>query len=245
MKLIWTYSKSWKRGFKNNHVDYGYIEYLYKKSIIESGNQFKKIIYTDEESKDIFKEYVDEVKIIEPREFVFLADLKFYVLEKEQGEFCCIDGDLFLKNDLEIPSNSNVAFELTFIDYHVFQYSEIFEKHGIEKIIPYWGNTDYSINLGLMYFNNDELKNELVSEFKKVQNFYIEEIEPIYKFNERGYQVSICGSQYFTSQFLEHRGIKPDFFNDGNDNFEKFFHIGGPRKMFYHREYMRTKKELI
>ena len=47
MKLIWTYSKSWKKGFKNNHVDYGYIEYLYKKSLTEAGNQFKKIIYTD------------------------------------------------------------------------------------------------------------------------------------------------------------------------------------------------------
>ena len=72
---------------------------------------------------------------------------------------------------INIPQNTDVAFELTFIDHKVFEYSEIFEKHGIEKIIPYWGNTDYSINLGLMYFNNDELKNELVSEFKKVQKF--------------------------------------------------------------------------
>lgn len=244
MKLIWTYSKSWKKGFKNNHVDYGYIEYLYKKSITEAGNRFKKIIYTDEESKDIFKDYVDEVKIIEPRKFVFLADLKFYVLEKEQGEFCCIDGDLFLKEDLNIPQNTDVAFELTFIDHKVFQYSEIFEKHGIQKIIPYWGNTEYSINLGLMYFNNDELKDELVSEFKKVQKFYIEEIEPIYKFNEKGKQVSICGSQYLTSQFFKNKGIIPEYFNDGNEDFEKFFHIGGPKKMFYHREYLRTQKKL-
>ena len=96
-----------------------------------------------------------------------------------------------------------------------------------------------------MYFNNDEIKNELVSEFKKVQKFYLEEIEPIYNYNQYGKQVSICGSQYFTSQFFEHKGITPDFFNNGNDNFEKFFHIGGPRKMFYHREYMRTKQNLI
>ena len=244
MKLIWTYSKSWKKGFKNNHIDYGYVEYLYKKSLIEAGNQFKKIIYTDEESKDIFKDYVDEVKIIEPREFVFLADLKFYVLEKEQGEFCCIDGDLFLKRDLEIPP-SDFGFELEFKDQYALEYSKIFVKHGIHNVIPYWGLNKLSINLGLMYFNNDEIKNELVLEFKKVQKFYLEKIEPIYNYNEHGKQVSVCGSQYFTSQFLEHRGIKPDFFNDGNEDFEKFFHIGGPKKMFYHREYIRTKKSAL
>ena len=244
MKLIWTYSKSWKKGFKNNHVDYGYIEYLYKKSLTEAGNQFKKIIYTDEQSKDTFKDYVDEVKIIEPREFVFLADLKFYVLEKEQGEFCCIDGDLFLKRDLEIPS-SDFGFELEFKDQFALEYSKVFIHHGIHNVIPYWGLNKLSINLGLMYFNNDEIKNELVSEFKKVQKFYLDKIEPIYNYNEHGKQVSICGSQYFTSQFLQHRGIKPDFFNYGNDNFEKFFHIGGPRKLFYYREYMRTKKSTL
>jgi len=242
VKLIWTYSKSWKKGFKNNHINYGYVEYLYKKSLIEAGKQFKKIIYTDEESKDIFKDYVDEVKIIEPREFIFLADLKFYVLEKEQGEFCCIDGDLFLKRDLEIPP-SDIGFELEFKDSIALEYSEIFVKHGIHKIIPYWGLNKFSINLGLMYFNNDEIKNELVSEFKKVQKFYLKKIEPTYNYNQEGKQVSVCGSQYFTSQFLEHRGIKPDFFNDGNENFEKFFHIGGPKKMFYHREYLRTQKK--
>ena len=244
MKLIWTYSKSWKKGFKNNHIDYGYVEYLYKKSILDAGNQFKKIIYTDEESKDIFRDYVDEVKIIEPREFVFLADLKFYVLEKEQGEFCCIDGDLFLKQDLEIPP-SDFGFELQFNAPYALEYSKIFVKHGINNIIPYWGLNKLSINLGLMYFNNDEIKNELVSEFKKVQKFYLEEIEPIYHYNEQNKQVSVCGSQYFTSQFFEYKGIKPDFFDDGNDNFEKFFHIGGARKMFYHREYMRTKKSTL
>ena len=165
-------------------------------------------------------------------------------LEKEQGEFCCIDGDLFLKRDLEIPP-SNFGFELEFKDEFALEYSKVFIHHGIHNVIPYWGLNKLSINLGLMYFNNDEIKNELVSEFKKVQKFYLDKIEPIYNYNEHGKQVSICGSQYFTSQFFEHRGIKPDFFNDGNDDFEKFFHIGGPRKLFYYREYMRTKKSTL
>jgi len=238
VKLIWTYSKRYKRGSKNNTLSSDYIEFLYKKSIKDAGNQFKKIIYTDEESKDIFKDFVDEVKLIEPREFVFLADLKFYVLEKEQGEFCCIDGDLFLKKNLN--TNKKTGFEFEFVDFKALEYSEIFKKEGILDIIPYWEKSESSFNLGLMYFNDDKLKKDLVEEFKKVQNFYLKKIEPKYKFNAKKLQVSICGSQFFTSSFFHHKNIIPEFFGKDNDNEEKFEHIAGRKKDRYLRDFKQS-----
>ena len=45
-------------------------------------------------------------------------------------------------------------------------------QHGIVSEVPIWNiENSSSINLGLMYFNDDKLKNKLINEYKKTQKF--------------------------------------------------------------------------
>ena len=74
LKLIWKYSKKWRKS-NNTQISSEYIEYLYKKSFESADSSYKKILYTDEESKDLFKDYVDEVKIIKVKKLHFLREL--------------------------------------------------------------------------------------------------------------------------------------------------------------------------
>ena len=53
---------------------------------------------------------------------------------------------------------------------------------------------------------------EIVSEYKKVQKFFNDVLEPKYIFNEKNEQVSICGSQYWISSFL-HYSVKSSHLN--------------------------------
>ena len=73
MKLVWSYSKDWKKGRNISIYPHEYIQYLYKRSIKSASDDYHKIIYTDEENVDIFKDIVDEVIVREPKPFIFLA----------------------------------------------------------------------------------------------------------------------------------------------------------------------------
>lgn len=242
LKLIWTYSKKWRKQ-NNPMISSDYIEYLYKKSFESADNSYKKVLYTDEESENLFKDYVDEVKKITIEKFTFLADLKFNVLEKERGEFCCIDGDFILRQDI-IP-NKDIGFEFEVVDPRAIHYSEIFLKHSIKDIIPYWDISESSYNLGLMYFNNDSLIKEIISEYKKVQKFFNDVLEPKYKFNEKNEQVSITGSQYWLSSFLHYKKITPQLFCADNIDDCNCHHLGGPKKLMYFDEFAKLNKALI
>ena len=242
LKLIWTYSKKWRKS-NNTQISSEYIEYLYKKSFESADSSYKKILYTDEESKDLFKDYVDEVKIIKVKKFTFLADLKFHVLENEKGEFCCIDGDFIIREN--IVFSKDIGFEFEVVDPRALYYSDIFLKHSVKDVIPYWDICESSYNLGLMYFNNDSLVKEIVSEYKKVQKFFNDVLEPKYIFNEKNEQVSICGSQYWISSFLHYKNIKPELFCSPNPNDSKCHHLGGPKKLMYYDEWKKSLTKLI
>ena len=54
MKLVWSYSKDWKKGSNISIYPHEYIQYLYKRSIKSASDDYHKIIYTDEENVDIF-----------------------------------------------------------------------------------------------------------------------------------------------------------------------------------------------
>ena len=101
MRLVWTYSQDYKRGNKNNYVSHEYIQFLYKKSLESAPKSYYKVMYTDEKTVDIFKDYVDEVIVRKPKEFIFLADLKFDIAEILDGEFLITDGDLIFKKELK------------------------------------------------------------------------------------------------------------------------------------------------
>lgn len=234
MKLVWSYSKDWKKGRNISIYPHEYIQYLYKRSIKSASDDYHKIIYTDEENVDIFKDIVDEVIVREPKPFIFLADLKFEIAEILDGEFLITDGDLFFKRKLIIPPGTNIGFELEIkkVRPKVLGWKNILIEHGIANKVPIWNiDNSASINLGLMYFNNDHLKSKLINEYKKTQKFFIDRIDPIYKFNENDVQFSACGSQMLVKQFLLNENITPYLFMEGRTT--DFVHYSSSSKVRY------------
>lgn len=234
MKLIWTYSKDFKRGVLNNTASHGYIQWLFKESIKTAPSSYEKIMYTDEETVHLFVDIVDKVIVREKKEFIFLADLKFDIAEKTDGEFIVTDGDIFIDQILNIPPNVDMAFEFKGTAEPVVQkYKSILLKEGIGKRVAIWETENNEFwNLGLMYFNNDAYKNKLINEYRKTQNFYIENIEPVYKFIEKNKQFSACASQMLIQQFNLNTGCKI-----GDFSTSMYRHYGNKSKMELYKTY--------
>ena len=240
MRLVWTYSKDWKKGENISLYTHEYIQFLFKQSILSAPNSYHKIICTEEENVNIFKDIVDEVIILPKRPFVFLADLKFYVADILNGEFLITDGDIIFNRAVPIPKNIDLAFEVMInnVGPLVNSWKNILLENKIQKKISLWNIPNESaVNLGLMYFNNDVIKNKLTDQYKKTQNFYTEYIEPKYKFNKKDKQFSACGAQMLVKQFLLKEKINPFYFNKDNQNNCNYTHYSSTTKNQLMKEY--------
>ncbi len=236
MRLVWTYSKDYKKGVLNNKAEHEYIQWLFKKSITEAPSSYHKIIYTDADTAHLFSDIVDTVIIRERKDFIFLADLKFDIAEILTGEFIISDGDLFINSELTLPE-CDMAFEhFGPVGDTVSNYKKILLDEGIVDYVPIWGsdNEQYS-NLGLMYFNNDTAKEELIKEYRKTQKFYIKNIEPKYGFNKRNKQFSACGSQMLVQQFKLNSNYNVKYLI--GDNYTKYIHYNNRNKMKLNKEF--------
>jgi hypothetical protein len=243
MKLIWTYSEHLKKGPNNSKLNDKFILDMYGHSI-ECGKKFydKTCVYTTELNYDFFKDKVDEVKLI-PNDFdyVFLGDLKYHVIETEKSPFMLIDGDLFLEEKLNIPSNCEIAVEMHInltLKNTELKFNECFVNEGIKEIIPYWIDCDISYNLGLIYINTEKYVLDLCNDFKKVKTFYKEKIEPKYHFDKQNKQPSVSGVQYFFTMFLNKENVKPYLIKSGN----VFTHLSGDKKFKFK---LNNEKKLI
>ena len=90
-----------------------------------------------------------------------------------------------------------------------------------------------------MYFNDDKIKDEYISEFRKVQRFYNQHIEPRYKFNEKNIQFSACGSQMFSMQYFLSKDIKPFYFLHHEEN--NVTHLAAQRKDELIQQYIKKE----
>ncbi len=242
MKLVWTYSDRFKKGSwnKNTIASHKYIQFLFKKSIKEAPSSYEKIVFTDIYNFPLFQDL--DVKLIPApkKEFIFLDDLKFDAAETIDGEFIITDGDLFIKNEFKIPSDFKIGFECKLECENTFKMKLLMQKEGIDKELNYWkGKSKFINNLGLMYFNDDSLKNELIKEYRNTQLFFSLFIDKKYKINKREVLFGSAGCCMFTYQFLESIGVTPFYFLDKNLN--NFDHLGGPRKLEFLDEFHNLK----
>jgi len=245
VKLVWTYSDRFKKGRENkiSEASHEYIQFLFRKSIKEAPSVYEKYIYTDEYNFKIFEDL--DVNLIKAREkeFIFLDDLKMDAADAVDGEFIIIDGDLFLKNELIIPSNKKIGFEVKVDSLPTLQQKIILQKEGIVNQSKYWDGDNQSINnVGLIYFNDDKLKADIVGEYRKLQKFFVDKIDKKYKINENEILFSSVACCMLTYQYLEYINEKPFYFLPDNDgNFE---HLGFARKFKYLKEF-QNKSSLI
>jgi len=237
MKLVWAYHDGFQTGPTNSALPADFIRHLFIQSILSSPSSYEKVIYTQEKYVDVFNQYVDRVEIFRDLEYVFLNDAKWYAVEKEENAII-IDGDLFLTEELIIPSDMSLGFEVTFeFTSNIAFYSNIFLKHGIKEYIPYWQVGLPSINTGLMYINDSVIKKDLLLEYNKVREFFKNNIEKESRLKNKTKQPSITGSQYFLSQYLIHN--KVNYFNFSALN--KFQHYFGEKKLPLLAQYIKSK----
>lgn len=244
MKLIWTYSEKLQKGPINPRLNKEYIFDLYRKSIECAKPYYDTCVYTTNFGAEFFKDKVDEVIILpEDFQYTFLGDLKYYVLENEKPGYIMIDGDLFLETKLQFDKECDFVFE------HIIDYSDdspetkfnnFFLNEKINEVIPYWVKTYPSYNLGLVYVNNSKIIKGLCEDFKKVQKFYNEKIEPKYGFDRQNEQPSIVGVQYFLSLYCNINNLNISFFNTNN----KFTHLAAHRKLNFKTSINRFKSLL-
>lgn len=240
MRLVWTYSKDWKKGENISLYPHEYIQFLFKQSIQSASKKYHKIIYTDEENINLFKDLVDEVIIRPKKPFIFLADLKLEVAGVLNDEFLITDGDIIFNKPVPIPKNIDLGFEVLIdnVGPLISSWKEILLDNNIDKKVPLWKIPNQSaVNLGLMYFNNDKIKNKLLKEYKKTQTFYIENIEPKYKFNKKDIQFSACGAQMLFQQFLLNENLNPYYFSKDNVDNCNFTHFSSTTKNQLMKEY--------
>lgn len=227
MKLVWAYHDGFNTGPTNSTIPPEFIRYLFKESIIKAPNSYIKVIYTQEQYVDYFKNIVDRVEIFKDLEYTFLNDAKWYAIEKEENAII-IDGDLFLEEELYIPEEYKVGFEFTISSAeNVSRYSSIFEKNGIKEYIPYWKRGCNSINTGLMYINDVNVKKNILKQYRLVRKFFKDKFNTNSSLLDRNKQPSVVGSQYFLTLFLEN--YKVDYFNFNKHS--KFTHYFGEKKL--------------
>lgn len=227
MKLVWAYHDGFNTGPINSTIPSEFIRYLFKESILRAPNSYTKVVYTQEQYVDFFKDEVDRVEVFKDLEYTFLNDAKWYAVEKEENAII-IDGDLFLEEELYLPDGYDIGFEFTINSASdVYRYSSIFEKNGISKYIPYWKKGSNSINTGLMYINDINIKRNILKEYNLVKKFFKDTFNINSALTGVKKQPSVVGSQYFLTLFIEN--YKVDYFNF--NNYSKFTHYYGEKKL--------------
>jgi hypothetical protein len=178
---------------------------LYFHSIKLGKKHHQTCVYTD--TPEIFRGtwLIDEVKVIPGSfEFYFLDDIKFYVMEREVGDYTLIDGDYFL--DRPLPQcTTTIGIEHIYQNDHVGErFNNILVEHGIKEIIPYWENGYDTYNLGLVQVNNFQL-DEFLEDYRKVKEFYKTKIDGKYLDRMKEcIEISTC--QYLFTMFNRYKG---------------------------------------
>ena len=178
MKLIYSYST--KMG---NYDDNDWIMRLYKAAIIRSKQLGYTIkLYGCEFAYDKLKEVVDEWVDISEEEFILTDDLKIYIHSKEGLDCITIDGDIILESNLKLPWDCDIIYEIKGIvkakEITKFQrYLNIFKDYDIESNIEYFNyNTSYACSVGILKFNNDEIKQLFISTYYKFREYFLKNI---------------------------------------------------------------------
>ena len=178
MKLIYSYST--KMG---NYDDNDWIMRLYKAAIIRSKQLGYTIkLYGCEFAYDKLKEVVDEWVDISDEEFILTDDLKIYIHSKEGLDCITIDGDIILESNLKLPWDCDIIYEIKGIvkakEVTKFQrYLNIFKDYDIESNIKYFNyNTSYACSVGILKFNNDEIKQLFISTYYKFREYFLKNI---------------------------------------------------------------------
>lgn len=192
--------------------------------------------YGDSYSLKYLSSFYDYCVDISNEKFLLVDDLKMFIHKTSDLDCISIDGDLLLHHPIKIPSNKNydVFFELAetsknvlkrkYNDQHgYFDLVDIFDKYIDNKLFKHWNNNlRLSCNVGLIKFNNHPTKNLFLSEYYKMREFFLDNIEPSEQLLSSKYIPSIIVAQYNFGLLCEKYKTKVAFLKDHN-NYTHFY----------------------
>lgn len=207
-----TYCFSTKFGkYKNND----YILCFYKLSMTRA-KEFGHTVsfYGCEYSINFLKGYYDNFVDISDKNFDLVDDLKLYVHENGDIDTITIDGDLILHSKLTINDSVDVVYDQK--EYlHTPKWGPAYntfiptlKKYPIEDVIEgFKFNTPFAINVGILKFNNIEVKNLFIKKYKEFKKYYLESIEPIEEFKKNEAFISIIICQFLFGSLITEKNI--------------------------------------
>jgi len=137
-------------------------------------------------------------------EMYFLDDIKFYVLEREVGNYTLIDGDYFLDRPIQ-QCTTDIGTEHIYTDERTSEYFVNFlEELGVKDIIPYWKSGYGFYNFGLIQINNFQMK-EFMKDYRKLKEWYRNEIDGKH-LDRMIHCVEVATCQYLFTLFNIHKG---------------------------------------
>lgn len=200
MNLIWTYNGDviLTERMKTILINY------YITSMKESEKfGYRKILYCDTNSVHYFKDFVDEIVIVDKYENSPQFDsYKIKVLEDRNDDYYMIDGDLILHKKLPEPD-----VDVIFDSYEVLnwpkQYEEtvkLLDEWGIKEVIPEWDvKRTPVISTGIFAITNKELRDIYVYKWKLCNDFIMKHYDKLDPINS-----ALVGGQYLLTLVSNH-----------------------------------------
>jgi hypothetical protein len=250
MKLIFSFSKNigdygggrYTVLDKNNHV----LD-LYKVSMQRAkhlGHTVK--FYGCSYSLEYLKGYYDTSVNVDDLDLIITDDLKIYIHSQEELGAVTIDGDIILSKKLKTIKSADIILEQKELfvpdspwqTESLFKIINIFKKHNIQtqfsnfSFIP-----NYLLNVGILQFNNEPVKNLFLDSYYNLRNYYLENIEPIEQLIPKGLIVSTIICQYYFTSLCYKLNIDYKFTNRIKEN--EYVHLNGWAK-FKNKKLIKT-----
>lgn len=240
VNLFWSYDSR-----MNLYQDLGYVMDLYRASMIRAKSLGYSInFYGDYNSINYFRGVVDNSYDISDIHFGVVDDLKLYIHSQNDLNCVTIDGDLILEKPLEFlePERVHVYFDFPETKKDILReennvyngygdLKRIFKMNNARDKFPSFNyDNDFACNTGLIKFNNQETKDLFLSEFKRIQEFFVSEIEPkSIKSGEKQFslkQIRFILAQYYYGCIISDLKIPAMFLSGYND----YNHLYGNKK---------------
>lgn len=204
--------------------DDNYILDLYKFTMSSAKKLNNEIIfYGDTKSINYLDGYYDSSVCIDDVDIRFLDDVKMYIHSKEGLDCITVDGDLLIHKNFE-TLNGDAWFELNWKmtdelqEYYKKQLS-IF-KNIIPQIKYFESNETEYVNVGLIKFNNQSIKDYFLESYYNIRNLYIKDgvsFKPKYR---QEFFPSIVFTQYYFNCIIKNNSwFDIKYFKDHYDSY--------------------------
>lgn len=226
MKLIYTYTSKLSNRFNFEKT----IE-IYIKSYQNNIRFHDIVLYTDKESKILFQDVFQKIKLFEVEDIIFTDDYKYSVLKNLSCDEILFDGDIFLTHPLIINDSYDVlceSFVGSIIKNNYYNYYletiQILIKNNIMVSTPI---LEFVPNIGILKFQSNENMKEFLMVYHSKRKKYIDMgIENKFNLISKDFRSCAVFGQYFLGEYINDKKLKVGYVKENNF----YSHLGGDQK---------------